>query len=140
MNSLILHATTVALDGRALILAGASGSGKSSLALELISRGCALVADDRTKVDVENGALVVRAPTAIAGWIEVRGLGILNATVTDQAHPVAYVDLDSVERQRLPPPRTKDVLGHPLRLFHKIESPVFPAALLQYLRLGEAET
>jgi serine kinase of HPr protein (carbohydrate metabolism regulator) len=43
-----LHASTVASDGRAVLITGPSGSGKSDLALRLIDRGFALVSDDRT--------------------------------------------------------------------------------------------
>ena len=67
------HASCAARDGAGVLLVGGSGVGKSDLALRLLDRGFQLVADDR--VDVEDG--VARAPAALAGLIEVRGLGLL---------------------------------------------------------------
>ena len=72
-----LHATTVAIDGMAVLIEGASGSGKSDLALRLIDRGAILVSDDQTLVVRAGATLLARAPTTIAGRIEVRGIGIL---------------------------------------------------------------
>jgi HPr kinase/phosphorylase len=67
------HATCVARDGAGVLLLGSSGSGKSDLALRLIRQGFGLVADDQ--VDVIDG--FARSPPALAGLLEVRGLGIV---------------------------------------------------------------
>lgn len=72
-----LHATCVALHGRGILLTGASGAGKSDLALRLIDRGAELVSDDGTIVEARDGRLHARPPATIAGRIEVRGIGIL---------------------------------------------------------------
>jgi HPr kinase/phosphorylase len=72
-----LHATCVAIDGRAVLLLGPSGSGKSDLALRLIDRGAVLVSDDQTDLAATDGTVFASAPTTIAGLIEVRGLGIV---------------------------------------------------------------
>jgi HPr kinase/phosphorylase len=81
----ILHATCVAVDGRGVLILGPSGSGKSALALRLLSLGARLVADDRTEVTVTGGRLVARCPVQIAGLIEARGVGLLRAPAVDQA-------------------------------------------------------
>ena len=60
-----------------VLLLGASGAGKSDLALRLIAVGAELVADDRTDLTVENGTLLASPPPILAGLIEVRGLGIV---------------------------------------------------------------
>jgi hypothetical protein len=60
-----------------VLLVGASGSGKSDLALRLIAAGAQLVADDRTDLFVRRGRLYAKAPARIAGLLEVRGVGIL---------------------------------------------------------------
>jgi serine kinase of HPr protein (carbohydrate metabolism regulator) len=86
-----LHASCVALDGEAVLIRGASGSGKSALALRLIDAGGVLVADDRTIVTAgsgPDGRLRASAPAAIAGRLEVRGLGIVRL-----AHAPAPVGL-----------------------------------------------
>lgn len=72
-----IHATTVAIDGRGVLLIGRSGSGKSDLALRLIDRGAMLVSDDYTQLRGVAGVLYAEPPATIAGKIEVRGLGIL---------------------------------------------------------------
>ncbi len=68
-----LHGSCGALAGQGVLLLGAAGSGKSDLLLRLIDRGFALVADDR--VIVETGC--ARSPPALAGLIEIRGIGLL---------------------------------------------------------------
>ncbi|MCU0910148.1 MAG: HPr kinase/phosphatase C-terminal domain-containing protein [Rhodobacteraceae bacterium] len=132
----VLHATAVALEGRALLILGPSGSGKSALALQLMALGARLVSDDRTTVTLGDGHPVASAPTAILGRIEARGIGILAAEPAPPC-PVALVaDLAHAETERLPPPRQFDLLGIPIPLVHRIDSPHFPAALVQYLRGG----
>jgi HPr kinase/phosphorylase len=72
-----VHATCVAVDGRAVLLLGPSGSGKSDLALRLIDRGAMLVSDDQTELTEAEGVLTAAPPATIAGLIEVRGIGIV---------------------------------------------------------------
>ena len=62
-----LHTSTVALDGRAVLISGPSGSGKSDLALRLLDRGFVLVSDDQTIVRKDGNRLLATAPAAIAG-------------------------------------------------------------------------
>lgn len=76
-----LHATAVALGDRGIVIAGEPGMGKTQLALDLISHGRAhglfakLVADDQILLSAHGGRLVCAAPAAIAGMVEIRGLG-----------------------------------------------------------------
>ena len=72
-----LHASCIAIGGKAVLLLGPSGAGKSDLALRLIDEGAKLVADDRTDLVLTRGRWVASAPATIAGLIEVRGLGII---------------------------------------------------------------
>jgi serine kinase of HPr protein (carbohydrate metabolism regulator) len=67
----------VSIDGRAVLIDGPSGSGKSDLALRLIDRGATLVSDDYTVVQRHAGRLTAVAPPNIAGMIEVRGVGLV---------------------------------------------------------------
>jgi len=106
-----MHATTVAVDGRAVLLSGPSGSGKSDLALRLLDRGFALVSDDQTLLRRDGDRLIASAPQTIAGKLEVRGVGIIEMdTVTDV--PVAlFVELTG-EIRRLPDEgRKRQILG-----------------------------
>lgn len=104
LSSETLHATSVAIAGRAVLLSGPSGSGKSDLALRLIDRGGILVSDDYTLVKRIDGRLLATAPTTIAGKIEVRGIGIVDLPSVGEAPVALLVDLfDRVERMPLDP-------------------------------------
>lgn len=132
----ILHASCVALAGRALLITGASGRGKSSLALRMMALGATLVADDRVALRRSGDAVTATAPPTISGLIEARGLGLLHA---DPAGPVpvfALLDLDRDETDRLPPARHRDLLGRPVPLLFRVDAPHFPAALFQFLKTG----
>ncbi|CAN5302651.1 HPr kinase/phosphatase C-terminal domain-containing protein [soil metagenome] len=83
-----LHATCVTIGRHAVLLIGASGSGKSDLALRLIDRGAVLVSDDQTELTRTGDALIAAPPATIAGLIEVRGLGIFTLPYRAEA-PVA---------------------------------------------------
>ena len=111
LSSEMLHATTVALEGRAVILAGRSGAGKSDLALRLLDRGFVLVSDDQTMVRKVDGRLLASAPPTIKGKLEVRGIGIVEVAQVDDVPVCLYVELAS-EVDRLPEDgRERLVLG-----------------------------
>ena len=136
----VLHASCVCVGMRGLLIRGAAGSGKSSLALELISRGARLVADDRVIVFRSGeGRVVARAPTALGGRIEARGLGILAAPAAKSARLVAIVDLDHPETCRLPESRVFRLLDVDLPLFYRVEGPQFAPGLHLFLRSGYRE-
>lgn len=135
---MLIHASCVALDGRAVLIRGAAGSGKSGLALHLMALGAGLIADDRTALHLRDGWPVASCPPAIRGRIEARGLGILAAAPAPPAPVRLVIDMDHVETDRLPPERHTDLLGQPIPLHHKLESLHFAPAILQYLRAGPA--
>jgi serine kinase of HPr protein (carbohydrate metabolism regulator) len=106
-----LHASTVASGGRAVLISGPSGSGKSDLALRLLDRGFVLVSDDRTIVKREGDRLIASAPPAIAGKLEIRGIGIIDIERDDDVPIALIVELTS-EIERLPEDsRERLVLG-----------------------------
>jgi HPr kinase/phosphorylase len=131
-----LHASAVCVAGRGLLIRGASGAGKSSLALAMLALGADLVADDRVVVSQMPDQLRLSAPPTILGMIEARGVGILSATTVADCPLAAIVDLDVVETERLPPMREDRLLGRKIPLLHNFASPHFPAALMQYLKGG----
>lgn len=132
---LILHASSVTFGGRAMLITGPSGSGKSALALRLIALGAALIADDRTEVITTPQGLIARCPSAaIHGMIEARGVGILRAPVVESAPVALVVDLTDAETDRLPPRRNITILGFSLPLVLRVQDDHFPAALMLYLK------
>ena len=135
MNT-VLHATAVAVRGRGLLICGASGSGKSALALEMMARGALLVSDDRVIADRQGDTIRLNAPDAIRGMIEARGIGLLNAVPARDVALAAILDLDARETDRLPPYRTRDLLGLEFPLLHTPASSYLSAALVQYLCAG----
>lgn len=132
----VLHASCVAFAGRALLITGSSGSGKSALALALMAHGARLVSDDRTELFHRGAAVMARAPAAIAGLIEARGIGILNAEALPEAALAAVIDLDKRAPERLPQMHRIAVLGHEFPLLHAPASATLPAALVQYFKGG----
>lgn len=138
ISSEILHATTVAIDGRAVLIEGASGAGKSDLALRLIDRGAKLVSDDRTLVVRDGGALIARAPQTLAGRIEVRGVGIAAVPYAAEA-PVALLVRLETEPPRMPERRRRTIAGVEVRMVALDPRPASaPIAIEIALRQPEA--
>ena len=84
---MLLHGTCLSVGEAGVLLLGPPASGKSDLALRLIDqggggitgilKGAQLVADDQVAIRLENGRLLAAAPLAIAGRLEIRGLGLV---------------------------------------------------------------
>ena len=130
---LTLHASAVSLSGRGVILRGAAGSGKSSLALALIARGGRLISDDRTCLARRGAGLLAWAPAPILGLIEARGIGLIETEPAPPTFISAVVDLDEPEPDRLPPARYCDLLGTSLPLVLGAGMPHLADALVPFL-------
>lgn len=112
-----IHASCVCIDGIGVLIRGAPGSGKSDLALRLIDGGGRLVADDRVDLTAHGAALVASAPAAIAGLIEVRGVGILRVEHEARATVGLVVELDRPEAvERVPADESCTYMGVSVRL------------------------
>lgn len=107
---MLLHASCVAIGGRAVLITGDSGAGKSDLALRLIDRGAALVSDDQVALSLDGGRLVAAAPATIAGQIEVRGLGILSMKHLSPMLVSLLIELGRPV-ERMPEPRRQTLCG-----------------------------
>jgi HPr kinase/phosphorylase len=106
----LIHGTCVAFGPYAALLRGASGSGKSDLALRFITlpvegeHAPMLVADDQIFVEARGDALFASVPTTIAGKLEVRGIGIIDLPHVAEAELVLAVDMAAATAvPRMPP-------------------------------------
>lgn len=107
-----VHGSCCAWNGLAVLLRGAPGSGKSDLALRLVDAGFSLVADDRVELSLTDGAVTASAPPALAGLIEVRGMGVFALAAAVSARLGLVADLAAGgETVRLPEPVREDLLG-----------------------------
>ena len=70
----------VDVNGVGVLITGDSGIGKSEISLGLVERGASLVADDMVKVRNISGELIATSPKLSSGFIEIRGIGIINVT------------------------------------------------------------
>jgi HPr kinase/phosphorylase len=139
-----IHATALIVGHRGILIRGPSGSGKSRLALMLLqsvgSGFARLVGDDRIHIEAVNGRLLMRPATALAGFIELRGLGIVRLPSEPVAVAHLAIDLAASDAARLPESAALSVEIAGVRL---ARLPVAPGAdaftpLLGYLRHGGA--
>lgn len=114
-DTLRVHATTVSLNGTAVMIRGAAGTGKSDLALQLLEASgtglsgkniaATLVADDQTILRRDGETVLTSAPDSIAGLFEVRGHDVLNIGSVQNIPLVLVVDLRPASQiERLPQP------------------------------------
>ncbi len=79
-DSTTMHGCMVSVRGVGVLITGKGGIGKSEITLGLVERGASLVADDMVRIRNINGELVATSPKLSRGFIEIRGLGIINVT------------------------------------------------------------
>jgi len=111
--SVVIQASAVAINGRAVLIEGPPGSGKSSLALALIDRGAALIGDDAVTLFAEDDRLITAPPPNIAGLIELRGVGLARVPVAPPAPVALVLMLGGAAPERLPetPLPTRTIAG-----------------------------
>ncbi len=112
------HCTCVAIGGVGVMIEGAAGAGKTSLALGLIeaarARGLdgALVADDQALLSARGGRLMARVPGPIAGKVELRGFGICEVEHREEAMIGVVAEIAEPETiERMPEPQTCERAG-----------------------------
>ena len=122
-DSATVHASAVLAGARAVLIRGPAGAGKSRLALALVHAAqsglipfARLVGDDRVHLEAQHGRLLVRPAAALAGLIEVRGLGIRQLAYEPVAVVGLVVDLASADAGRLPAPADQEAVISGIRL------------------------
>ena len=93
-DAAFVQATAVAIDGRAVLLMGPPGCGKSDLALRLIGRGAALIADDGVMLRVVDSRLVADVPRDLNPRLHVAGIGIVDVALAGPTAVALTVTLD----------------------------------------------
>ncbi len=131
---MLIHASCVAVNGKAVLLSGPPGIGKSDLALRLIDEGALLLSDDQTLLEREEGGLIAKPPASIEGLIEVRHVGLMRLPFVKAAPVALYVDLLGPDEQaeRLPEPETIFFLDQPVR---RLRLPSFAASTPAKIRM-----
>jgi HPr kinase/phosphorylase len=100
MNEPTIHASAVTIGGRGVLVRGGSGSGKSSLVLQILTAdpvASALIADDRVALVADGARLMASAPPLLAGLMEIRGQGILRLPYLSPAAIDLVVDIVTAE-------------------------------------------
>jgi HPr kinase/phosphorylase len=117
-----VHASAVLVGRRAVLIRGPAGAGKSQLALALLQAAdtgllqfARLVGDDRVHLEARHGRLLVRPAAALAGLIEVRGLGVRRLDYEPVAVVGLVVDLAAEDAERMPAASETVLLGVPVR-------------------------
>lgn len=111
LSSETMHASCVLIGDTGVLIEGASGAGKSDLALRLIDRGAKLVSDDYTFIQRTDGRLIASAPATIVGKIEVRELGIIDLPYAVSAPVRLLVSLGEPAARLPEPDAARLVLG-----------------------------
>ena len=118
MSDEIIHASSVVFCGKGILIRGASGAGKSSLALRLVDAGGSLIADDRTALRFEKNQLLASPPLAIAGLIEIRGLGLRHMAFVKESRIDFCLDCAAYQTiARMPENATVTLHGAALPLY-----------------------
>jgi serine kinase of HPr protein (carbohydrate metabolism regulator) len=116
LSAEMVHASTVAMEGRAVLITGLSGSGKSDLTLRLLDRGFTLVSDDQTLVKRDGSRLIASAPPNIAGKLEIRGIGVVDMDHVEHVPVALLVELTGVVERLPDESRERPILGVKLPL------------------------
>ncbi len=110
-DSLTMHATCVDVNGSGVLIIGRSGSGKSSLAINLLALGSTLVADDQCEIVRKNNSFRISKPNSLQKSIEIRGVGLVSVPMVNETSLDWVVNMDEVEKERMPTPRFTEIGG-----------------------------
>ncbi len=112
-----IHATAINIKGQGVLFLGDSGSGKSDMALRMITQyGAKLISDDRVNITNIDNNIIATAPENIKGLLEVRGVGIINAPTIDKSQINIAIQLETSFIDRMPEAANYEIEGIALPL------------------------
>ena len=135
-NSKILHASSVEIDGKGVVILGKSGSGKSNLAIKLISMGAKLISDDQTYFKLKDNKILISKPETTPNLIEARGIGLIKAPLVLSAKLFCFVNITNIELKRLPSEEIKYCFGKKIKMVEFNPTYNNESALFLSLRYG----
>ena len=100
------------INGSGVLIIGRSGSGKSSLAINLLALGAKLVADDQCEIVKNNNRFCVSKPASLPKSIEIRGIGLVSVPMVVKTSLDWVVDMDEAETERMPDLRFTKIDGY----------------------------
>ena len=90
-NSKIIHASSVDINGKGVVILGKSGAGKSNLAIKLISMGAKLISDDQTHFRLKENKIIISKPETTPNFIEARGIGLIKVPFVVSAKLFCFI-------------------------------------------------
>ena len=111
-GSLIMHASCVDVNGSGVLIVGRSGSGKSSLAINLLALGSKLVADDQCELVKKNNKIRISKPASLPNSVEIRGVGLVSVPMVIETSLDWVVNMDEAETERMPNLRFTEIDGY----------------------------
>ena len=100
------------INGSGVLIVGSSGSGKSSLAINLLALGSKLVADDQCELVKKNNRFSVSKPASLPKSIEIRGIGLVSVPMVVETSLDWVVNMDEAEKERMPDLRFTEIDGY----------------------------
>ena len=100
------------INGSGVLIVGSSGSGKSSLAINMLALGSKLVADDQCELVKKNNRFSVSKPASLPNSIEIRGVGLVSVPMVVETSLDWVVNMDEAEKERMPDLRFTEIDGY----------------------------
>ena len=100
------------INGSGVLIVGRSGSGKSSLAINLLALGSKLVADDQCELVKKNNRFCISKPASLPNSIEIRGVGLVSVPMVVETSLDWVVNMDEAEKERMPDLRFTEIDGY----------------------------
>ena len=135
-NTKILHASSIDIDGKGVVIIGKSGSGKSNLAIKLISMGAKLISDDQTYFKLKDNKIIISKPKTTPNFIEARGIGLIKTPMVMSAKLFCFVNITNIELERLPYEEKKYCFGKKIKMIGFNPTYSNESALFLSLRYG----